>query len=212
MWAVCRVILRAVRSVRRILTGTTLTPGTIIVPGRSRPVHSPDAGRASRVRAAYVSQPVCRTLCRQELFWSEAIHRGPPWSQRVATTRRRASRPPPASRCSWRNCGARTSPSPSQPDAVLDLQVLGEGASADPVEQAELVRARLYDDCPPFAFPLVRVALAGEDRSDVSVRRGAWSEWHGGCRSQLNARTSRAVSSSVAARSALRIVSCLAAA
>ena len=46
----------------------------------------------------------------------------------------------------------------------------------------------------------------------VSVSRGTWSEWHGGCHGQLNARTSRWVSSSAAARSALRIVSCLAAA
>jgi len=46
------------------------------------------------------------------------------------------------------------------------LELLIQQVTTDPLEQAELVRAYLYDQCPPFAFPLVRVVLAEEDRRD----------------------------------------------
>ncbi len=53
--------------------------------------------------------------------------------------------------------------------APQKLTVLVQSVTPDPVEQAELVRAHLYDECPPFAFPLVRVVLAQEDRSDEAL-------------------------------------------
>lgn len=53
--------------------------------------------------------------------------------------------------------------------AADDLAALAEAVSADPIEQAHLVRARLYDECPPFAFPLLRIVLTGEDKSDAVV-------------------------------------------
>jgi hypothetical protein len=49
------------------------------------------------------------------------------------------------------------------------LEILVAGWSEDLVEQAELVRASLYDQCPPFAWPWLRVKLLGEDHSDEKL-------------------------------------------